>query len=276
MPLQTTGQFFGQTYRQVTAEGLTLSENRYAPAQDTPRHSHEAMLFYFVLGGVCREQTTRRAATHAPATVVFLPAGEAHSTVWSPDSRGLCFHLELTEAYFASRLTVRNLLSVAGFSWFTEGILPVLMRRLHAEFLRWDRFSPLVAEGIVLEILGEFGRRQTSEARTGQWLSVVETYLREHLDRPLLLTELADRVGIHPSHLVRAFRHRYNVTPGEFVRQIRIEEACRRLLHDPEIPLSDLALELGFADQSHFSRTFRKQRGATPGAYRREHFRPCV
>lgn len=218
----------------------------------------------------------RSTSLHTPATLVYLPAGEAHATSWSPDSSGLCFHLELTESYWESRQREKNILPLSSPAHFSEGPPPTLMRRLYTEFRQWDRFSPLVIEGLVLELLGAIARKQASHlAPKGHWLSSVEARLRENWESPPTLTELAEMAGIHPSHLVRAFRQRYHVTPGDFIRQIRIEEACRRLRVAPEISLSELALVLGFSDQSHFVRTFRKQIGVTPGVYRRQN-RPDI
>ncbi|MBC7808038.1 MAG: helix-turn-helix transcriptional regulator [Akkermansiaceae bacterium] len=88
---------------------------------------------------------------------------------------------------------------------------------------------------------------------------------------PPTLTQLAEMAGVHPSHLLRAFRQQYHLTPGEFVRRLRIEEACRRLRSGQSTPLSVLALDLGFSDQSHFIRIFRSIVGVTPGAYRKMH-----
>ena len=85
---------------------------------------------------------------------------------------------------------------------------------------------------------------------------------------PVSLQSLADEVGIHPSHLARAFRARHGCTMGEFVRRIRIQHARARL-RQRGTDLAALAVELGFADQSHFGRVFKRCTGLTPAAYRR-------
>ena len=56
---------------------------------------------------------------------------------------------------------------------------------------------------------------------------------------------------------------------GEYVRRQRIALACRSLA-ESDMPLADVAIEAGFADQSHFTRTFKRQLGVTPAAYRRQ------
>ncbi|MCX6367866.1 MAG: AraC family transcriptional regulator [Armatimonadetes bacterium] len=258
------GRFFGETSRCVRVGGLTLSENQYLPDQSTPPHTHDTTLFYFVLEGCCSESAVRQERIHLPATLVVLPAGETHATRWAPESGGRCFHLELAP----TDQTHRHL--HGGYAMHQSGPPTALMRRLYQEFLGWDAYSPLIAEGIVLELLGNLARHQdTTSTQAASWLGCVEATLRENLATPPTLTELSALVEIHPSHLVRAFRQHYHTTPGEFVRQLRIFEACHRLRTQPELSLAELAQELGFADQSHFSRTFRKHQGVSPHQFRK-------
>ena len=82
------------------------------------------------------------------------------------------------------------------------------------------------------------------------------------------LDELAAVAGVHRAHLVRSFRARYGVSIGVYVRRERIRWAARALRHS-DAPLAEIALRAGFADQSHFTRTFVKHMGVSPGRYRR-------
>lgn len=79
---------------------------------------------------------------------------------------------------------------------------------------------------------------------------------------------LGARFGVSPSHLARRFREEFGVTVGERIRELRLEAAAERL-RQGERPISEIATESGFADQSHLTRLFRKQFGPTPARYRR-------
>jgi hypothetical protein len=57
---------------------------------------------------------------------------------------------------------------------------------------------------------------------------------------------------------------------GDYVRQLRVEDACRRLA-TLDAPIVEIALAAGFTDQSHFTRTFQRLRGLTPAEFRRRH-----
>jgi AraC family transcriptional regulator len=80
---------------------------------------------------------------------------------------------------------------------------------------------------------------------------------------------VAAELGVAPVRLARAFRRAYGESPGEYDRRQRIHKACERLAAG-DTALATIAAELGFADQSHFTRVFRRQVGITPGVWRRE------
>lgn len=82
------------------------------------------------------------------------------------------------------------------------------------------------------------------------------------------LSELALSVGVHPVHLTRAFREQHGVTIPAYVRQLRVD-AARKLLKSSSLSLADIAGMVGFADQSHLTRVFKRLTGVPPGQYRR-------
>jgi len=98
----------------------------------------------------------------------------------------------------------------------------------------------------------------------------VVTYLNKHLTDPNLdLDQLADAAQVSPSSLGRAFRDVLNLTPWRYVMRRRIERS-QRLLADTDRSLAKIALDTGFYDQAHFSRTFKRFTGTTPGIFREE------
>src|SRR5262249_8473367 len=153
---------------------------------------------------------------------------------------------------------------------FQGGPAADLALRLYQEFRRPDPFSALVVEGLVLELLGTAGRLAAQPPRGAagpRWLARVREALHANLAQRPALTDLAALAGVHPVHLAAAFRRHSGCTVGQYLRQRRIEEARRRLAGS-DAPLAEIALELGFADQSHFTRTFKSLVGLTPAAFR--------
>ena len=73
--------------------------------------------------------------------------------------------------------------------------------------------------------------------------------------------------GVHPVHLARTFRETQGMTIGQYFRGVRLARATD-LLRDPRRPLSDIAIEAGFSDQSHLCREFKRATGVSPGRFR--------
>ena len=86
------------------------------------------------------------------------------------------------------------------------------------------------------------------------------------------LTELARECCLSASHFSRAFRDTVGISPHQWLLRRRIEKA-KQLLRNRQLSLSEVALDCGFADQSHFTRVFTKLSGTSPGAWRRLHQR---
>jgi AraC family transcriptional regulator len=142
--------------------------------------------------------------------------------------------------------------------------------RLYNELRNFDRLTPLAIEGLILEIIAETDRHlmRLSENRKPKWLGEVNDLLHSDFLEDLSLSVIAQTINIHPVHLARTFRKHYRSTIGEYLRNLRLEYACREISRS-EDSLGDIALRAGFTDQSHFSRIFKRRMGVTPTEYRK-------
>jgi AraC family transcriptional regulator len=132
-----------------------------------------------------------------------------------------------------------------------------------------DEVSPLIIEGLSLEMIAETARRKsaTTEGRRPRWLLHARDIIHSRFVECLRLAQIAEQVGVHPVYLASEFRKHFGCTIGEYVRKLRVEFACRRI-SESDSPLSDIAIAAGFSHQSHFSRTFKAVTGMTPAGYR--------
>jgi AraC-like DNA-binding protein len=94
----------------------------------------------------------------------------------------------------------------------------------------------------------------------------VARYIDAHFADPLPLQDLCEHAQLSGSHLIRAFRKRFGVAPHEYQINRRIQHARARLREGETI--AQVALDVGFADQAHFQRVFKRLTAATPGQYR--------
>ncbi|WP_375754455.1 helix-turn-helix domain-containing protein [Corallococcus exercitus] len=96
----------------------------------------------------------------------------------------------------------------------------------------------------------------------------VRLFIEAHLARRIRVGELAQRSGLSVFYFTRAFRQSMGMTPHAYVQQRRVERA-RGLLSHTTRSLGDIALEVGFSSQSHFTTVFRRVTGLTPAVVRR-------
>ncbi len=93
-------------------------------------------------------------------------------------------------------------------------------------------------------------------------------YCRSHLHEPLAIDDLANVAKCSRSHFSRQFRRCQQMTPVEFLTDLRIREAAR-LLRETELTLKEIAPRCGFPDGNYLCKVFRRSFGLTPGAFRK-------
>lgn len=136
--------------------------------------------------------------------------------------------------------------------------------------------SDMMVDGLVRAMLTLLARQaDPGQAHVDRFylsptkLRRVIEHVDAHLDGPLNLTEMAAVAELSVFHFSRMFKLATGESPYHFVGSRRLARA-ERLLRETEVPLSQLALDCGFASQSHFNAAFRKSMGVSPGRYRRE------
>jgi AraC-like DNA-binding protein len=102
-----------------------------------------------------------------------------------------------------------------------------------------------------------------------QAIQQVRHYLDEYYMRRVTLTELAQLVHLSPYYLLRVFEKEVGISPHAYLESVRIRQAQRLLTQD--IPLAQIAYDLGFSHQSHFTNRFKQLLGMTPGQYLQLH-----
>jgi AraC family transcriptional regulator len=262
------GSFFGRCRRVAHVSDLILSETHYPSALTVPPHVHERAYFGLLLrGGYCEDLGTR-VVDFEPSSVVFHPAREVR--YGDVGARGATLlHAEIPEGWTLRLREHGGLPRDAVVD--RGGPLVRLGMALYRELRADDAASALIAEGLVLEMLGLLVRLPRRGAgRPPRWLDEAVELVHEEFKGPLTIRGIADRIGVGAVHLARTFRRHRGESIGDCVRRLRVELA-RRLLDEGHEDLPGLALEAGFADQSHFTRTFRRMTGTTPAEYRRAH-----
>ena len=100
-------------------------------------------------------------------------------------------------------------------------------------------------------------------------LARVTDYIKANLAQDLSILELATLTGMSNSHFSRSFKQSMGATPYQYLLQQRVERA-KQLLRQQAISISDIALDCGFANQTHLTKVFRQVTGMTPKAYQQQ------
>jgi len=261
----TFGQFFGTFDCRKAVDGFQLADVRPAVAdRQVPRHSHQDAHFVLVVeGGYVTTAHGAPALCDSP-TLVFNPAGTTHRDRFK-SPRGRFFTVSVAAPSLATTLNHYRLLDRPTVLAAPQAV--GIARRLVQECASWDMASPLVAEGFCWELLAAAQPDDRPQRVAPPWLWTARELLRDQAAEALELSTIATAVRVHPIHLTRTFRRFFNCTPGEYLRRCRLERATDLLRSSP-LPLTEIALNSGFTDQSHFTRTFRRAFGIAPGAYR--------
>ena len=260
------GAFFGETTQRREVAGFRFSEARYPPSLKIPRHSHACANFCFVINGSYAEVYEGGSRTCLPTTLVFHPLGEVHSDRPEPTDVNI-FCVEVDQDRLDGVREHSVVLDTPNDFW--GGPEARLGAQLYREFRHGDAVAALALEGLTLELMARASRRvlPPCDRQPPRWLVRARDLLRSQYATSLTQSGIAQAVGVHPVHLAREFKHHYQCTAADYVRSLRVEDACYRLTHTHE-PLGEIALFVGFADQSHFTRTFRRITGLTPSEYR--------
>ena len=257
------GEFYSPVRARLSAGDVVLSQLCQPVARSVPRHEHELAYVTIVLNGDYLEGDRSNLDELPPFTAVFNPVGARHSTVIGPRGAAL-FTIEFRTGNMRAldlRLPVQTTFDHGAGAMLWPGLRLFSAFKTHAA-------DSLMLESHVFELLGAIAKLDRSAEKTPpRWLMRVKDRLHAEFSHRPRMRDLAREAGVHPVHLARAFRRFEKRTPGEYQQHLQLRAACE-LLKNPEWPLAEIAAECGFADQSHFTRVFRRIAATTPSRFR--------
>ena len=113
------------------------------------------------------------------------------------------------------------------------------------------------------------GVRKKNELTPDDYVQYAAQFMESNYSA-IKVTDVADYIGINRTYLTAIFRERMQMSPQEYLMQVRMEKS-RELLLKTDVPIYMVAKEVGYADQLAFSRIFRKKHGLSPEQYRKKH-----
>ncbi|WP_371101661.1 AraC family ligand binding domain-containing protein [Streptomyces sp. PU_AKi4] len=242
-----------------------FSRHEYAP------HAHEEFTVGVTVGGLETIAYRGGRIVSGPGSIVVLEPGEMHTGgPAAPDG------YSYRALYAVPALLTDGTLGGSGLPHFREPVLddPELaaaLRRAHTDVSSCP--DPLEAESRIPWLLTALARRHstargddTAVPGAGTVALAVRDRLADELLAPPSLADLAADLGLSRYQLLRAFRTTMGVPPYAWLAQYRVTRA--RALLDAGARPAEVAGLVGFADQAHLTRWFRRVLGVTPAAYR--------
>lgn len=262
------GQFYGHTNETIHLDGITLTDTEYTHDR-VDWHYHENAYFTFILQGHVLEGDKKEVHTCSPGTVLFHNWQEPHYNVKPPGfTRG--FHIELEQKWI-NQFCV-GMENLQGSMHVSDPALKLLLYNIFKETKINDDTSSLSVQALLLQLLSGLQQAHQSPVKTKpRWVQQVTGLLHDECCEKFTLSGLSATLGIHPVHLSRDFPKYFHCGLGEYIRKLRIERSLS-LLPDTTRSLTDISFGCGFADQSHFNRSFKEVTGISPLAYRRLFF----
>ncbi|CAL9423038.1 AraC family transcriptional regulator [Streptomyces sp. enrichment culture] len=249
---------------------LDLLTARFARHEYAP-HAHDEYTVGVTVGGLETIAYRGGRIVSGPGSIVVLEPGEMH-TGGPAAPEGYAYRA----LYAAPALLGDGIVSGTGLPHFPEPVLhdrelAAALRRTHTDLSA--RPDPLEAESRLPWLLAALARRHSvSRAADGavpgarSVALTVRDRLADELLAPPSLGDLAADLGLSRYQLLRAFRTTMGVPPYAWLAQYRVARA--RALLDAGVRPAEAAALVGFADQAHLTRWFRRVLGVTPAAYR--------
>lgn len=239
------------------------------------KHTHDTYSIGLVREGQTEFFCHNRTEIIGSGEIALINPGEVHACNPKYNS-ALTYYMLYIEPNLIQdisvALSVRNnsatefATPIVSDNWLYRGLTALSLTIIKAQ-------SALEVETILYQTLAEVIRRYgniaspkpASRPGAGQTMEVGRAYLMENLAQNVSLQEVAAHTGLSPFHFLREFRKRYGLPPHAYQLQQRVNVAKRLLAKNKSI--AHVATEVGFADQSHFTRKFKSFVGATPRQY---------
>lgn len=254
------GTFMGHTQKRKSLNGYILTKTDHRQHMKVPQHVHEYPYISLLLQGLYQETSILSEDLIETGTSVFRPKGFAHKNeIGSRPS--FCFNIEIEKELSDKRYDSQ----ITDYMQFERNNIEIF--KIYFGFQ--NDFSDELLSLAVEENLRLLFQQQQAESTLGRalWVNKIMREVRLNPEKKYSVNDVANSLCLHPNYFVRKFKSKTGLTFGEFLLRQRIANALDQMLHSSKT-LTEIALENGFFDQSHFIRHFKFFFGTTPSHYR--------
>lgn len=262
MKTLSNGEFFGQTNETLSFGGLIITDTEYTHSF-VDWHYHENPYFTFLLQGNMTEGNKKETYDCSAGTLLYHHWEDAHYNI-KPDIFTRGFQIEVRENWFEKFQLSKN--KTEGSFNIKNSASKLLIHQIFKETKINDVSFELSIDQLLLKIFNQLSSQKENLGKKPIWVKQIDEILHENFTEKLNLDELSQTLNIHPIHLSRDFHKYFHCNLGEYLRKLKVEKSLKLL--NEYGSLSEVALECGFSDQSHFIRCFKENIGITPLKYK--------
>ena len=267
--------------------------DRYAGAQ-TPWHWHKTVELFYMQSGTLEYTTAKEKLVFPAGSGGFINANTLHTSrvISSGDRTIQMLHLfdpVLLSGEHGSRLETKYILPLTTASGIEviplypenpsqaellediKRVFELSEQEFGYEFKLRESLSSIWLK--LLARASTFAEQRNVSREADETIKALIVYIHEHLHEPLPVDRLAQVVHISKRACFRLFQETLHMTPVEYMRSCRLQEACR-LLADSDLSITQIADHCGLGSSSYFGKTFRESFGCSPLAYRKQ-WRDC-
>lgn len=269
------------TSRAAAWKGIALESYCSIPPCGVPEHEHPSHFLSLLIGNPVRVECKSGGKTWSEVlesgTIYLLTRGTRDSQCWASESCRVQLAIEPKFLVHTTEETAHLSDVELETRWsLRDRHIAALMQELHADLEDGQPAGRLFGEMIATTLSAYLLRRYATRLVKNEVhatelprrrLQRVLEFVEANLASDVRLVDLASVASMSPHHFSELFRRSTTQSPHQYVVTRRLERA-KNLFRETDLSILDIALAVGFADQSSFTKVFRRAVGVTPAAFR--------
>lgn len=226
--------------------------------------------FYYIMDGECYIKIDKKEYIAKKGQLFLLPFNSIQTYYHNSTNNVLKYWIHCTYT-----CNDKDLMEIVTLPHFITVDNPEYVENLFKQIIQYDStdliMSKLIKKACLMQLLAyyfekaEIGKEKFFK---DEKISILMSFIENNIKNDITIDKLASIMHFHPNYFIRFFKDVIGMPPMEYINNMRIELANRMLQHS-DIPIQDIAREVGFNTPFYFTRSFKKKTGYTPSAYRK-------
>ena len=251
-------KYFGITEKTLKTESFNVSVTNHSTNSEIALHSHSKPYLCLLASGTYKERSNVTDIITG-GEVIYRTSNYDHSNSFT-DKGGVCLNIEINnpeQFIHLNELQLPNKVSKQKGSVELYKLLYGLKNELPNDVLNIYCYESMISSINIFNEKGDI-----------LWVKKVKELINDNPLETISLNKLSLEFSLHPNYIVRKFKEVTGYKLSDYLSKIRLEHSIKQLIKN-EKSITNIALESGFYDQSHFNRNFKKHLETTPSHFKK-------